>query len=88
METALEFFDLQFDPPATGVMTENGPRTGRRQIGHNDFDFVRPIVSPLFGQHHRGISQMMERDRATVDPVIFSQSVRFKTGDAMTMAFG
>ena len=83
---ALEFFYGQFHTPTPRVHTENHPRARLGAIGHDDFDALRPIVTPFLGQDDRDIAQIMERGAAEKDPIVAAAPVRFVTGSASVTA--
>src|SRR5712691_6382422 len=82
VQSALEFLYGDFHTPPPRVDTEHGSGTRLGQIGHEDLDALRPIVTPFFGQYNRDIPQIMERSTAEKDPVVAAAPVRFVTGAA------
>ena len=50
VQPALEFLYGDFHTPPPRVDAENGPGARLSQIGHEDFDALRPIVTPFLGQ--------------------------------------
>src|SRR5207237_547437 len=70
METALQLLYRQLHPPTPGVHAENRPRARLGEIGHENFDALRPIVTPFLGQDNRDIAQIMERRAPEKDPVV------------------
>lgn len=48
VQPAFEFLTHHFDTPTPRVHAEDRPRARLGEIGHEDFDALRPIVTPVF----------------------------------------
>jgi hypothetical protein len=64
-----QFFKQDLYPPPPQIDGDDMVRRhDLRQIGHEDFRLVRPIVSPTHAEDHRDISQMAQAHRFGIDP--------------------
>jgi hypothetical protein len=48
MQAGFQLFESTFHGPSPGVKIENLAGAVRVEIGHDQFDLFRPVVSPLF----------------------------------------
>ena len=72
-------FDLFYEKlhrPPTGIQGNHLTAGDMRQIGHDDDCCRRPIVTPLFAQDNRDISDMAEAGVFQVDPVDPAAAIR------------
>ena len=87
MQPTFKFFNCDFDTPTSRIYAEDRPRARLGEIGHDDFDALRPIVTPFLGQDDRDIAQIMERGAVGKDPVGAAVLViRFMAGAAIVTA--
>jgi hypothetical protein len=84
MESTFELFDREFHAPPHGIVAENRARTAIQEIGHDDLDALRPIVSPFFREHDRDITELMQRGVTPKDPIILPFAIRL-VGGATTL---
>ena len=81
-QPALQCFSRHLNAPPPRVDTAHGPGARRGAIGHEDFDALRPLVTPFFGPYDRDIAQMMQRGATGKDPGILPAPIRCVAGPA------
>jgi hypothetical protein len=87
-QRALQFLYCHFHILPSGVYAEHCPRTCFCQIGREDFDALRPIVTPFLGPADRDISQMTERRATSKHSGILPTALRLSPGSTIVTGLG
>jgi site-specific DNA recombinase len=66
--------------PPDGILAQDRAGTRILEIGHDNLDSFRPIVSPFFGEYDRDFAQLIQLGLAHKDPVMLSAAVGFIGG--------
>src|SRR6266545_885206 len=70
MQAGFKLFESHFHGPPSGIGIEDFARAFSFEIGHNQFDFLRPFVLPSLREYDCDITNCFQLRAANEDPIV------------------